>query len=162
MIFFVNFDYIFSALVTEVREAHGFRQCSDKCFAEYGYDLGAVACLAVCGKKYPNGRSLEYTPDVVAVIVDQTTSAREARDNKDQECKEKCANRYGGSAINTFGCYIDCKERNRDRSLDKIDDVRQARSKFEDCKDNCIKNNGYTFLTAPCIHGCYYGGRSLQ
>jgi hypothetical protein len=100
---------------------------------------------------------------VDSAIVDQTTSARAARDNTDQECKEKCANRYGGSAINTFGCYIDCKERNRDRSLEKVDDARQVRStRFEQCKENCIRDNGYTFLTAPCIHGCYYGGRSME
>jgi hypothetical protein len=106
-------------------------------------------------------RKMEVNVD--SAIEDQTTSAREARDNKDQECKEMCANRFGGSAINTFGCYIDCKERNRDRSLEEVADARQVRSpQFEKCKENCIKDNGYTFLTAPCIHGCYYGGRSLE
>jgi hypothetical protein len=165
--FFVISNYIFSAPVTAVREARGFQQCADKCLGYHGYDLGAVACLAVCGNKYPNGRSLEYTADEVAVIKDPSTSAREARgtqacsencyakygyglealgclagcnrrslsqsleytpdvvvtskrearDNKDKECAEKCASLYGGSGISTFGCYIDCKERNRGRSL---------------------------------------------
>jgi hypothetical protein len=86
--------------------------------------------------------------NVDSAIEDQITSAREARDNKDQECKEMCANRYGGSAISTFGCYIDCKERNRDRSLEEVADARQARSQFEACKDNNCHKSGLEYPPA--------------
>jgi hypothetical protein len=140
-----------------VMQARG--TCPENCYANYGYGLEALGCLAGCNRRSLS-RSLEYTPAEVV------TSAREARDNKDKECADKCAAIYGGSGISTFGCYIDCKERNRGRSLgleytqDKVavikdpsTSAREARG-TQACSENCYAKYGYGLEALGCLAGC--------